>query len=117
VGTSEPASIAGAAWRADGFGAPRLGSEEAEGAAPSPSPDEGEATGAASGPESDVASAPKDIFDDGLGNLDECRVCRGGAEPGRPLYSPCLCSGSIKHCHQDCLGASKSRFHQRFLLY
>eukprot|EP01041_Mallomonas_annulata_P008585 gene8585-17712_t len=33
----------------------------------------------------------------------ECRVCRGGPEVGRPLYSPCLCSGSIMFCHQDCL--------------
>ena len=34
----------------------------------------------------------------------ECRVCRGVAElPSRPLCSPCLCSGSIMYCHQDCL--------------
>ena len=34
----------------------------------------------------------------------ECRVCRGVAElPSRPLCSPCLCSGSIMFCHQDCL--------------
>ena len=36
----------------------------------------------------------------------ECRVCRGNAEPPlRPLYSPCLCSGSIGLVHQDCLEA------------
>lgn len=33
----------------------------------------------------------------------ECRVCRGDAEPDRPLVSPCLCSGSISYCHQSCL--------------
>lgn len=33
----------------------------------------------------------------------ECRVCRGGEEQDRPLFAPCLCSGSIKFCHQDCL--------------
>jgi E3 ubiquitin-protein ligase MARCH6 len=34
---------------------------------------------------------------------DECRVCRGGPEPNRSLFAPCLCSGSIMYCHQDCL--------------
>lgn len=33
----------------------------------------------------------------------ECRVCRGGAEEGRPLFAPCKCSGSIGLVHQDCL--------------
>ena len=34
----------------------------------------------------------------------ECRVCRSGPDiPLRPLYSPCLCSGSIGLVHQDCL--------------
>ena len=34
----------------------------------------------------------------------ECRVCRGGPDlPLRPLFSPCLCSGSIGLVHQDCL--------------
>jgi E3 ubiquitin-protein ligase DOA10 len=36
----------------------------------------------------------------------ECRVCRGGPDlPLRPLFSPCLCSGSIGLVHQDCLEA------------
>ena len=36
----------------------------------------------------------------------ECRVCRAGPDlPSRPLYSPCLCSGSIGLVHQDCLEA------------
>jgi len=33
----------------------------------------------------------------------ECRVCRGPAEEGRPLFKPCKCSGSIAMTHQDCL--------------
>ncbi|CAM9249285.1 unnamed protein product, partial [Choristocarpus tenellus] len=35
--------------------------------------------------------------------VPECRVCRGEPESGRPLYSPCLCSGSIMYTHEDCL--------------
>eukprot|EP00585_Thalassiosira_rotula_P008166 CAMPEP_0196143634 /NCGR_PEP_ID=MMETSP0910-20130528/13636_1 /TAXON_ID=49265 /ORGANISM="Thalassiosira rotula, Strain GSO102" /LENGTH=153 /DNA_ID=CAMNT_0041405119 /DNA_START=102 /DNA_END=559 /DNA_ORIENTATION=- len=34
---------------------------------------------------------------------EECRVCRGPAEEGRPLFKPCKCSGSIGLTHQDCL--------------
>lgn len=33
----------------------------------------------------------------------ECRICRGGEEPQRPLFHPCKCSGSIKYTHEDCL--------------
>lgn len=33
----------------------------------------------------------------------ECRVCRGPAEEGSPLFEPCKCSGSIRAVHQDCL--------------
>ena len=36
-------------------------------------------------------------------NQDVCRVCRCEAAPDRPLFFPCLCSGSIKFVHQDCL--------------
>ncbi len=32
-------------------------------------------------------------------------MCRSGAEESRPLYTPCLCSGSIGLVHQDCLEA------------
>jgi E3 ubiquitin-protein ligase MARCH6 len=42
---------------------------------------------------------------DADGNELECRVCRSGAEDGRPLYFPCRCSGSIGAVHQDCLEA------------
>jgi len=30
----------------------------------------------------------------------ECRVCRGEADPDRPLYAPCMCAGSIMYTHQ-----------------
>lgn len=33
----------------------------------------------------------------------ECRICRGGEEPQRPLFHPCKCSGSIKYTHEECL--------------
>jgi hypothetical protein len=33
----------------------------------------------------------------------ECRVCKMEEEADHPLYSPCLCKGSIKYIHQDCL--------------
>lgn len=35
----------------------------------------------------------------------ECRVCRSGPEEDNPLYTPCLCSGSIGLVHQECLEA------------
>jgi len=34
---------------------------------------------------------------------DECRICRGPAEEGDTLFSPCKCAGSIRLVHQDCL--------------
>ena len=46
---------------------------------------------------------PKEPEGEGESEL-ECRVCRTGPElPLRPLFSPCLCSGSIGLVHQDCL--------------
>jgi len=32
-----------------------------------------------------------------------CRFCFGESEPGRELFYPCKCDGSIKYVHQDCL--------------
>jgi E3 ubiquitin-protein ligase MARCH6 len=32
-----------------------------------------------------------------------CRVCRCEGTKDSPLFYPCLCSGSIKYVHQDCL--------------
>lgn len=37
------------------------------------------------------------------GEAPVCRVCHGESEPGRELYFPCKCDGSIKYVHQDCL--------------
>ena len=34
---------------------------------------------------------------------DICRVCRCEATQDRPLFHPCICTGSIKYIHQDCL--------------
>lgn len=41
--------------------------------------------------------------DDGTGDQDTCRICRGEATEQEPLFYPCKCSGSIKFVHQDCL--------------
>ncbi|TNN77286.1 E3 ubiquitin-protein ligase MARCH6 [Liparis tanakae] len=34
---------------------------------------------------------------------DICRVCRSEATQDKPLYHPCVCTGSIKFIHQECL--------------
>ncbi|TNM96161.1 hypothetical protein fugu_015822 [Takifugu bimaculatus] len=34
---------------------------------------------------------------------DICRVCRSEGTPDKPLYHPCVCTGSIKYIHQECL--------------
>ena len=34
---------------------------------------------------------------------DICRVCRCEGASDRPLFHPCICTGSIKFIHQDCL--------------
>ncbi|XP_045617401.1 E3 ubiquitin-protein ligase MARCHF6 isoform X3 [Procambarus clarkii] len=34
---------------------------------------------------------------------DICRVCRCEGTSDRPLFHPCICTGSIKFIHQDCL--------------
>ena len=34
---------------------------------------------------------------------DICRVCRCEATIDRQLFHPCICTGSIKYIHQDCL--------------
>jgi E3 ubiquitin-protein ligase MARCH6 len=41
--------------------------------------------------------------EDGAGDADTCRICRGEGSDTEPLFHPCKCSGSIKHVHQDCL--------------
>jgi len=34
---------------------------------------------------------------------DICRVCRCEATSDKPLFYPCVCTGSIKYIHQECL--------------
>lgn len=41
-------------------------------------------------------------MDDNNG-ADICRVCRSEGLPERPLFHPCICTGSIKWIHQECL--------------
>ncbi|XP_031563606.1 E3 ubiquitin-protein ligase MARCH6-like [Actinia tenebrosa] len=35
--------------------------------------------------------------------VDICRVCRTEGTPDKQLYHPCICTGSIKFIHQECL--------------
>ena len=37
------------------------------------------------------------------GESDHCRICRGEAATGDPLFYPCKCNGSIRFVHQGCL--------------
>ncbi|KAM9024347.1 E3 ubiquitin-protein ligase MARCHF6 isoform 7-T7 [Ara ararauna] len=51
---------------------------------------------------SDEETCPEQPF----GNTpyaDICRVCRSEGTPEKPLYHPCVCTGSIKFIHQECL--------------
>ncbi|XP_072013258.1 LOW QUALITY PROTEIN: E3 ubiquitin-protein ligase MARCHF6-like [Amphiura filiformis] len=36
-------------------------------------------------------------------NDDICRVCRSEGSSDRPLFHPCICTGSIRYIHQECL--------------
>ncbi|XP_046402994.1 E3 ubiquitin-protein ligase MARCHF6 isoform X2 [Ischnura elegans] len=46
----------------------------------------------------------EDVGKDGAnGSGDICRVCRCEGTSDRPLFHPCLCAGSIKFIHQECL--------------
>ncbi len=79
------------------------------------------------GPEHEVAQGPEvaepsppflvrpsSSIDEGL----ECRVCRGETEENRPLYAPCLCSGSIMYTHQVRLNdIIRTHFHDCLTLY
>lgn len=38
-----------------------------------------------------------------LSGPDICRVCRSEGLTDRPLFHPCICTGSIKWIHQECL--------------
>lgn len=35
--------------------------------------------------------------------MDICKVCHQEGKPEQPLFHPCLCAGSIKYIHQECL--------------
>ncbi|GMF30279.1 unnamed protein product [Phytophthora fragariaefolia] len=50
-----------------------------------------------------TAAPPAGAFPEDDEDEAECRVCRGEAEPGRRLFAPCRCSGSIRFTHSDCL--------------
>ncbi|KAB0793899.1 hypothetical protein PPYR_13519 [Photinus pyralis] len=43
------------------------------------------------------------MMDPDLSGMDICRVCRSEGMPERPLFHPCICTGSIKYIHQECL--------------
>ncbi|CAN9503334.1 unnamed protein product [Ophioblennius macclurei] len=36
-------------------------------------------------------------------DVDICRVCRSEGSQDKPLYHPCVCTGTIKFVHQECL--------------
>ncbi|XP_060521489.1 E3 ubiquitin-protein ligase MARCHF6 [Cylas formicarius] len=42
-------------------------------------------------------------LDSELSSADICRVCRSEGASERPLFHPCICTGSIKWIHQECL--------------
>ncbi|KAK4874497.1 hypothetical protein RN001_013857 [Aquatica leii] len=43
------------------------------------------------------------MMDPDLSGMDICRVCRSEGLAERPLFHPCICTGSIKYIHQECL--------------
>ncbi|KAM9575989.1 E3 ubiquitin-protein ligase MARCHF6 isoform 8-T8 [Guaruba guarouba] len=51
---------------------------------------------------SDEETCPEQPFGNTL-YADICRVCRSEGTPEKPLYHPCVCTGSIKFIHQECL--------------
>lgn len=49
-----------------------------------------------------MSQIPNTMTEDMLG-ADICRVCRSEGLAERPLFHPCICTGSIKWIHQECL--------------
>uniref|UniRef100_T1HYH9 E3 ubiquitin-protein ligase MARCHF6 n=1 Tax=Rhodnius prolixus TaxID=13249 RepID=T1HYH9_RHOPR len=45
---------------------------------------------------------------------DICRVCRSEGTADRPLFHPCICTGSIKWIHQECLVQWMRYSHKEF---
>lgn len=52
--------------------------------------------------EDTIAGIAGNVLDDDV-DEDICRICRCAGEPGNPLRHPCVCRGTIKYIHQDCL--------------
>uniref|UniRef100_A0A0V0G6A1 E3 ubiquitin-protein ligase MARCHF6 n=1 Tax=Triatoma dimidiata TaxID=72491 RepID=A0A0V0G6A1_TRIDM len=48
------------------------------------------------------------------GSGDICRVCRSEGTADRPLFHPCICTGSIKWIHQECLVQWMRYSHKEF---
>jgi len=44
-----------------------------------------------------------DVDENEIEDDDICRVCRMEGTIEKPLHFPCVCTGSIKYIHQDCL--------------
>uniref|UniRef100_A0A0A9XZ87 E3 ubiquitin-protein ligase MARCHF6 n=2 Tax=Lygus hesperus TaxID=30085 RepID=A0A0A9XZ87_LYGHE len=53
-------------------------------------------------------------MDDGNSGADICRVCRSEGTSDRQLYHPCICTGSIKWIHQECLVQWMRYSHKEF---
>lgn len=43
----------------------------------------------------------QDLFVFAHCTADICRVCRSEGTQDKPLYHPCVCTGSIKFIHQE----------------
>lgn len=50
------------------------------------------------------SAAGMDDEDEGAAPTPACRICLGGTEAGR-LISPCLCTGTMRFVHAECLNA------------
>uniref|UniRef100_A0A915AAP3 RING-type E3 ubiquitin transferase n=1 Tax=Parascaris univalens TaxID=6257 RepID=A0A915AAP3_PARUN len=61
----------------------------------------GSSASSSQGDEVTVPSAKRNSSTDEPESTDICRVCRSAGDSA--LYYPCLCTGSIKYVHQDCL--------------
>eukprot|EP00947_MAST-08B_sp_MAST-8B-sp1_P005969 g5969.t1 len=52
---------------------------------------------------SSAAAANGDDGDDDDNEEEECKICRCPADEDMPLVAPCLCKGSIRWVHDECL--------------
>ncbi|PAA78837.1 hypothetical protein BOX15_Mlig009115g3 [Macrostomum lignano] len=63
---------------------------------------------ASDGEQQQLVPAPDQLLHEAEGSAADddaniCRVCRMEAGQDRPLFYPCICTGTIKYIHQDCL--------------